>query len=292
MYDRILFPTDGSDVAERVFEYALDVAATHDATLHVLHVADTTQDSVTVVGGDVVDVLEREGERIVAETAERATERGISVTTDVVQGHPAKTIVDYAGNDGVDLVVMPTHGRKGLERVLLGSVTERVVNDAPVPVLTVNPDAEASAYPAADVLVPTDGSRGANLALDEAVGVTDATDATLHVLHVVESGSLGVDVRSTVADERLSERADEIVADAADTAAAAGVDAVTEIERGRAYREILEYVEANDVGLVVVGAHGRSGYERYVLGSVTSKLVRTSPVPVLLVRDSADESAA
>ncbi|MFC6988288.1 universal stress protein [Haloplanus sp. GCM10025708] len=292
MYDRILFPTDGSDVADPVFDYALDVADAHDAEIHVLHVADTTQDSVTVVGGDVVDVLVTEGERIVAETAERATERGLPVTTEVLQGHPSDGIVDYARNYDIDLVVMPTHGREGLKRVLLGSVTERVVNDAPVPVLTVNPDAEASPYPAANVLVPTDGSRGANLALDEGIGVVDATDATLHILHVVETGGLGIDVRSAVAEDRLAERADEVVADAADAAASASVDAVTEIAHGGAYRKILEYVEENDIDLVVVGTHGRTGFDRYLLGSVTSKLVRTSPVPVLLVRASTDDSSA
>jgi nucleotide-binding universal stress UspA family protein len=289
MYDRILFPTDGSDVVAPVFEYALDVATAHDATVHVLNVADTTQDSVTRIGGDVIDVFETEGERIVAETAERARERGVSVVPDVVQGQPSEAIVAYAEKYDIDLVVMPTHGRKGLERMLVGSVTERVVTAADVPVLTVNPGTDGLSYPATDVLVPTDGSRGANRALDEGIGVVKATDATLHVLHVVETARLGFDVRSAVAEEQLEEQAGDIVAEAAETAAAESVDAATEIEYGQAYRKILEYVEEHDVGLVVVGTEGRTGFDRYLLGSVTSKLVRTSPVPLLLVRDAMAE---
>jgi len=142
MFDRILFPTDGGEGADAVTGRVLDTAAFHGATLYVLHVADTTHDSVARIEGGVVDVFEREGERIVAETERRATERGIETVTDVVQGGVPETVVAYAEEYGVDLIVMPTRGRTGLERALFGSVTERVVRRSPVPVLTLHPDDE------------------------------------------------------------------------------------------------------------------------------------------------------
>jgi nucleotide-binding universal stress UspA family protein len=92
MYDRILFPTDGSDTAVSVFEYALEVAATHDATVHVLNVADTTRESVTQIRGEVVDALEREGKRVVDEAASRACDRNVAVVTEVLQGEPYSTV--------------------------------------------------------------------------------------------------------------------------------------------------------------------------------------------------------
>lgn len=140
MFDRILFPADGGDGASSALDHVLDVAETHDATLHILHVADTTHDSVTQIDGQVVDVFEREGERIVEELADRAAHRDVSTVTDVIQGGVLETILAYAEQHDIDLIVMPTRGRTGLKRLFLASTTERVVRRSPVPVLTLHPD--------------------------------------------------------------------------------------------------------------------------------------------------------
>lgn len=294
MYDRILFPADGSDVVAGVFEYALDVAAAHDATVTVLNVADTARDSVTQIEGEVVDVLEGEGEKIVAELAEQARARGVDCETDVRQGDPAATIADYTEAYDIDLVVMPTHGREGLDRLLLGSVTEKVVNTASVPVLVANPDtAREFAYPPKSVLAPTDGSRGAERALAEAIDIADGVGSALHLLHVVETASLGFDVRSVLSDAELAERGESVLDGPVSTAEEAGLDRVTSaVTLGQPYREILDYVDQQDIDLLTVGTQGTTNFSRYVLGSVTTKLVRTSPVPVLLVRTENDGSAA
>lgn len=135
MYDDILFPTDGETGAETGFERAVEAAETFDARLHVLYVADTTRDSVTNLRGEVVDVLEREGEAVVDEFAERAADRGVEAIDVVLQGQPHDVIVEYA-EANADLVVMPTRGRDGVAQHLLGSTTERVVRTSAVPVLT------------------------------------------------------------------------------------------------------------------------------------------------------------
>ena len=137
MYDQILFPTDGSDAANAALEHALDLAETYDAKLYVLFVADTNRDSVTTLGTTLVDALVEEGKAVVEAVETRTTERGIDVLTDVVRGDPSRAICDYAEKRNVDLVVMGTHGRRGIDRYLLGSVTERVIRAVDVPVLTV-----------------------------------------------------------------------------------------------------------------------------------------------------------
>jgi len=291
MYDRILFPTDGSDAVADVFESALDVATAHGATVSVLNVADTGRDSVTQLQGNVVDALEREGEKRVAELAEKARARGVPVETDVLQGDPAETIADYTQTYDVDLVVMPTHGRTGLDRLLLGSVTEKVVNTAAVPVLVVNPETAGTfEYPPQSVLLPTDGSRGSDLALSEAVDVATETAAALHLFHVVETSNLGFDVRSVLTDAELAERGEAILDDPVAIAESAGIASVTSsVALGQPYRETLDYIEEQDIDLVTVGTQGKTDFSRYVLGSVTTKLLRTSPVPVLLVRDTDTE---
>jgi len=286
MFDKLLFPTDGSDGAAAVFDHVLDVAEAHDATVHVLNVADTTRESVTQVQGRVVDALEQAGAETVREAATRASDRGVPTVTEVLQGEPYRTIVDYAETYDVDLVIMPTHGRRGLERFLLGSTTERVVRRSEAPVLTIRPDDDVTVrYPYRRILVPTDGSDPASAALDVGLGVADAASAAVHLLSVVDVTSLGVDVRADLQTAALEESAHEIVDRAAERATAAGFEPTTAVEFGGSVtRVIRSYVTANDVDLVVVGTHGRTGFDRYVLGSVAEGLVRTAPVPVLTVR--------
>ena len=290
MFDRLLFPTDGSDGAAVALDHVLDVAAAHDATVHVLNVADTNLDSVTRLGGEIVDVLEREGEEIVREAAERADRRGVTTVTEVLQGEPYSTIVDYAGARDIDLVVMPTRGSRGLERLLLGSTTERVVRRSEVPVLTLRPDGGEITYPYRNVLVPTDGSDCAGAALRVGVDVATVEGAALHLLSVVDVASLGLDVRTDIQTTALRESASGIVEEASAVATDAGVESVSgTVEEGRSiHRTIRSYVADHDVDLVVLGTHGRTGLDRYVLGSVAEKLVRSSSVPVLTVRESAE----
>ena len=288
MYDEILFPTDGSEGADTVFDHVLEIAEAHGSRIRVLNVADTNQPSVVRKGGDVQDVLREEGKRTVEGPADRARERGVNVITEVVQGVPYRRIVDYADSFGMDLIAMPTHGRRGLERFLLGSTTERVVRRAEVPVLTVKPETDSSiGYPYGNVLVPTDGSDCARAALSAGVGVVKAERGSLHLVSVIDTTSPGVDLRSDARIE-LEENADRILGGAVGFAEEAGVDPVSEtVEHGESVHEgILYCIEDNGIDLVVVGTHGRTGFDRYMLGSVTEYLIRTSPVPVLTVREA------
>jgi nucleotide-binding universal stress UspA family protein len=138
MYDTILVPTDGSSAVVEAVERAVDLAERYDATVHALYVVDSsaygTLDTSTSV---VVDALEDEGETAVTYVADQAESAGVPVETAVVHGTPHRTIMDYVDEHDVDLVVMGTHGRRGFDRFLLGSVTEKVVRTAPVPVMTV-----------------------------------------------------------------------------------------------------------------------------------------------------------
>lgn len=287
MFDQILFPTDGSDGADVVFDHVLDLAITHDSTVHILNVADTTQESVVQIRGNVIDLLEREGEQVVQRAAAKAEERRVDTVTEVLQGQPYTTVVEYASARDMDLIVMPTHGRRGLERFLLGSTTERVVRRSEVPVLTIRPDDDSSiVHPYQDVLVPTDGSDCANQALALGVDVADAEGAALHLLSAIAIPILGIDVRPDIQMDQLERSAKELLTESAKFAEDAGVEVTSKtVDDGPSISKvILEYIEEHGVDLVVIGTHGRTGIDRYLLGSVTDYLVRTSPIPVLTVR--------
>ncbi|WP_232700693.1 universal stress protein [Halobacterium wangiae] len=133
MYDRILLSTDGTVASREAEAHAVALAAAHDAALHVLFVVDA--DVVSAYSGDeYVDEaegpehgLEEHGQHTLAEVREAATEAGVDVVETIRQGEPAETIVDYADEQGVDLLVLGTKRRPEEYRALLGSVTDRVL---------------------------------------------------------------------------------------------------------------------------------------------------------------------
>jgi nucleotide-binding universal stress UspA family protein len=138
MYDAILVPTDGSPAAERAVDHALELASTFDATVHALYVVDAALYSSLEAGIDaVIEALEDEGEAAVEAVKSRCETAGVAAETAVLVGTVHRSIRDYVDEHDIDLVVMGTHGRQGIERFILGSVTERTVRLSDVPVLTV-----------------------------------------------------------------------------------------------------------------------------------------------------------
>ncbi|WP_435347633.1 universal stress protein [Haloarchaeobius sp. HRN-SO-5] len=140
MYDRIMVPTDGSEGVERAVEHAIDLAVTHDATLYAVYVVDSASYGgvpMETAWEGLHEMLETEGEAALRRVRDLGTESDIQVETALLEGTPAKEIVRYAESNDCDLVVMGTHGRGGIDRLLLGSVAERVVRSSEVPVLTV-----------------------------------------------------------------------------------------------------------------------------------------------------------
>ncbi len=139
MYDDILVPTDGSESAMEAADNAIELANAFDATIHALYVVDIGAMWPDAYEGNVLHDLESRGKKAVERVRERAEDAGVDVTDEVVTGgSPHRVILDYVDENGIDCIVMGTHGRRGLEHYLLGSVTERVVRLAKVPVMTVH----------------------------------------------------------------------------------------------------------------------------------------------------------
>ena len=138
MYSEILLPTDGGPASAAATDHAVDLAAQVDARLHALYVLDTTAYPALDAGAETVQsALRAEGQAALDAVSETAAAAGVPVVSELVSATPHNGIIEYATDNDVDLVVMGTHGRTGLDRFLLGSVTERVVRTAETPVLTV-----------------------------------------------------------------------------------------------------------------------------------------------------------
>lgn len=173
LYDRLLVPTDGSPEGRRAIAHALGLASFHGAAVHALYVVDTTRYVGTPMERSwegVGDLLRDDAAEAVAEVASFAAATDIDVETAVVEGPPSAAIVDYAERTDCDLIVMGTHGRGGINRLLLGSVAEKVVRGSTVPVLTVRLTGEES---------PAESGTASATETDPASATeTDSTSAT------------------------------------------------------------------------------------------------------------------
>lgn len=285
MYEKILVPVDESTESGTLLHHASEIAHWADAEVQLLYVADTSRDSVTLTNGNVVDALVEGGENVVEDASEVLDSLGVDYNTEVVQGVPAQAIVDYAERFEFDLIAMPTHGREGLSRYLLGSVTEKVVRLSSVPVLTARDDDEIT-FPYESLLVPTDGSESANRAAEHALKLAEALDVTVHAVSATDDSILA-NVEEALGGEG-EQQATEAAQAAVDAVAEAAEDfdletVETHVAAGAPDEVILEYVAEHDIDAVVMGTTGRRGIDRVLLGSVAEKTVRSAPVPVITV---------
>ncbi len=144
VFENILFPVDFSECSDRVCPYALDVAEKFNARLHVLFAVEVIpyippDDGGQAVLMDMTSEIVREGENRMEAFCERCLGRFSDYEAKVLIGNPAEKILRYTIEIPIDLIIMGTHGRKGLDRVLMGSVAEQVLKHAFVPALTINP---------------------------------------------------------------------------------------------------------------------------------------------------------
>ena len=293
--DTILFPTDFSSVAEDAFAHAAHLALQYGATITVFNVVTPGDDDganpmdflpVTLAEGEMGEDAAPQRVEVQTVTQERGTVPVVYTQTD--SDSPASAIVDHATDHDVDLVVMGTHGRKGMDRLLSGSVAEEVVRRAPCPVFTVlAPGGERADTPIDRVLVPVDLSDQSALVVDHAVGLASSYGAPIDLLHVVEEAAFptayGLDPLTPTQPD-VQERATEAL-----EALAAEVDNFdapinTHVLTGYAARDIVDFAEENAADLIVMATHGRTGLQRFLIGSVTEKVVRSAPCPVFTVK--------
>jgi len=295
LIDSILIPTDDSEGALAGARRAIALASQTGADVHVLSVVavHSDLDKVGDAAESVYASLEAEAEDAVETVADMARyhDADIEVTTTVTRGTPFQSIREYATRREIDVIAMGTKGRTGLDRVLLGSVTENVLRTARTPVLAVPPNADATETDEVafdEFLLPTDGSDGAAIAADWGIALASQLESLVHAVYSVDTSRVS---RAKAPDELLSalEHSGE---DAIDTvrkhARSAGVSISGAVATGPPADVILTTASERDVDLIVIGTHGRTGIGQWFLGSVTENVVRQADVPVFCVPVSAE----
>ncbi|HEY7821110.1 MAG TPA: universal stress protein [Vicinamibacteria bacterium] len=283
---RVLLPTDLSESADRALQQAVELAAQHRATLDIFHVATLEHVDPAEIQPAFDAFLARVEKEVFEDLAARSEPirtRGIAVETAVVrQPYPVEGILERIRQTHPDLVVMGTHGRTGLRKLLLGSVAARIVLEAPCPVMTVAADAEVAEGETGfdPILVPVDFNELAGPSIEAAKALSAGRLILVHVVSIPEHPSVyaGGFTRvfqqhpelSTVIGNRLSELyggPGEIV-----------------VSEGNVVDEILEAAKSKRARLVVMGTRGLDRKDYLRLGSVTERVIGRAKIPVLAVK--------
>jgi nucleotide-binding universal stress UspA family protein len=293
---RILCPTDFSETSRRALERAIALARWYEAELVVLHVLPLTPSVAAfppLVSPFTLAPVPRErfGEEL-ERFSSLAAEAGIRSSTMLAEGSAAGEILDVARRLPADLVVMGTHGRGGFERLVLGSVAEKVLRNACCPVLTVprsaGPAPAQPSPPFARILCASDFSPASTRALEYALYLAQETKASLTLLHALEWSS-GEDVpehRHLDGDEYrryLEDEARGLLAAAVPEEARLWCDVRVAVGMGQPDLEIERVALEVGADLIVMGVRGRGAVDLMLFGSTTRHVLREAGLPVLTV---------
>jgi nucleotide-binding universal stress UspA family protein len=274
MFERILVPLDGSALAEAVLTPLAPLARRTGALLLPLRVYRADVSSRMDSSALTLD-RRQEAEAYIARMEDYLAADGLESRGLVRFGDAAETILDTAEEENASLIALSTHGRSGLSRWVYGSVAEKVLRASRRPVLVVRSFVAASATPVTKpfgtILLPTDGSACAESVVPAVAALARRFGSRVVVLRVLEEDG----ERETAADAVQSVTA---------RLAAEGVDGVVALKRGDPAGQILDACPTYDVDLLAMGTHGRTGPSRWIFGSVTEKVLRAAPIPLLVVR--------
>jgi nucleotide-binding universal stress UspA family protein len=288
--ERILCPTDFSDFSERAYDYGLSLACHYHAEIYLLHVVRPViigyteyaiPDSVNEFYGE----LREHAEEQLREFAKVRAENGIQGKVAVEEGVVTETVLDFARRNSIDMIVMGTHGRRGFQRLTLGSVTERVLRKAGCPVLAVRrpvhdfvaPGSKADPVRLSKILLCSDFSECSERALQYAISLATEYKSELTVLHVLE--------HSPSPEQREVEdaRVIHLLEGQVPAKARSCCEIKTIVRTGKAYEEIIKLAEQEQSDLIVVGVRGRNVLDLALFGSTTHRVLQLGPCPVLAI---------
>lgn len=290
---KILFPTDFSECALYAFNYALDLAKRFDAELHILHsiVNHSYAGYFSPDQEQLYKNLRKNAEHLMDGLLETPLPEGIKIEKLFFPALSASSMItDYSDQSQIDLVVMGTHGRQGLSHLMLGSVAENVIRTSKCPVLTIGHNAnQETQISIKNILVPIDFSEHSKKSLNYAMELAKLYNAKLQLLHIIDTpiypafyvvDQLATTSISANIKARVTENLSTLFKGLGETQIESEIYAI----EGRAALDIAKFAIENKSDLIVIATHGLTGVERFLLGSVTEKVVRIAKTPVFTVK--------
>jgi nucleotide-binding universal stress UspA family protein len=285
----ILCPIDFSDFSAAAYQYALSLAEYYKARLVALNVVELWKYPFADYAAHEADyakfckAMDEGGEVQLKRFVQQYSAGGLQPELAVHQGNAATCILSVAQEEKMGVIVMGTHGRRGFDRLVLGSATDRVIRKAACPVLVVSHSAHKTLCTGPDgrhclkrILYCTDFSNNSERALGYAISVTSEYGAELTLLHGVEGcGPAGhekvVGERTQLLDKLVSEMESK------------NLKVKPEVKFGKPYEEIVRHATEAQASLIIMTARGGDAVDRAVFGSTTYRVIQLGPCPVLAI---------
>ncbi len=317
----ILCAVDFSDFSHLILTYGKALASEFDATLYLCHIVSDmvmlSSHGQAFIASEQVTSERLEYARTHLEAL--AKEHGIQGEILVSPGHPADEVTQICRKKNIDLVIVATHGGSGIKRFLIGSVTDRLVKTLACPLLVLQAREDHLSFqgnfniPMKRILVGCDFSPGSGFAFDYALSLAQEFQAELHLVHVIkpekqielttadyikiqEGDYLGwnradfINLNKHATEEewgrrnRLLSRLDRQLSSLVPEESRNWCVPVTSLLEGEPYQELINYAEQNQMDMIVLGIHGHSFLEKFLVGSTTDRVISRSSCPVLAVR--------
>jgi len=295
MFDSILVPLDGSLLAECVLPHVIVTGQVFDAKIMLLQVLDKSGADASTQFVDLLNwqINRTEAKLYLERVRNQLQSSGLQARANVLEGLTAEEIIEFAQSQAMKLVILSSHGRNGLRRWAIGSVTHKVIFSAPSSVLIVRAP-QVKEQPYKRILVPLDGSLRAENVLPTVALLARNCKSQVQIVHVVKTPEMARHLPSMPEDIDLSNRIvmrnqeealrylDQIQYHSPLT----GTDVKTRlVVSNNAALAIHELVEREQIDIVVASAHGYSGISQWPYGSLVNNLIQYGKVPLLIVQD-------
>jgi len=287
MYSTIVVGYDESDTSKAALKEASLRVKNKDGKLYLVHAVYFDQEEFAILPSQMEKRFEA-GTHVCLQAKKQLAEQynlNGSVESFVCEGEPADVLIDIAEGKKADLIALGTYGRRGLKRLLMGSVTSEVILNAPCDVLVVKRPCSDCTGSYHSVLVPFDGSEYSTKAMARAVEMARTESAGLTILYVIPRYEEMVEFyRSEGIKRSMRAEAEKVIAQAKKIADAAKVPVTTEIREGHAADEIVAAADANGNDLIAMGTYGWKGVSKAIMGSTTNRVISSANCPILVVK--------
>lgn len=285
MFNNIVVGFDDSEYSKAALVEVSHWVKRHGGKITLVHAVYYDPEEYGIAPEQIERKIEF-GKKICYQAKQRfSSEFDIEMESIICEGEAPEIIRDIAKEKGADLIAMGTYGRKGLKRLIMGSVTSSVILEAPCDVLVVKRPCSECTGIYDSLLVPFDASETSRKALGRALDLARANSASVTVLYVIPRYEEMVEFFRTVSiQKKLLEEAKKITDEAEKIASESGIPVKAIFEEGHGGEKIVDTAKKLRSNLIVMGGHGWRGLDRAIIGSTAESVIANSPVPVLVVR--------
>jgi len=279
----ILCPVDFFPASDAAVNYAAGLAGNYGAGIHLLHVITPVPVAAYEYPVDTTEItkaIEARAEEELGLLEARLRQRGINAASEIRVGDVYDEIKRSIATVKPEILVMGTHGRRGLERWFMGSTTEKLLRHSPVPLITINAEEKQNSPQFKRILVTTDFSEGTADALAYAFSVAQENESRISLLHVINDVTADVSGKYR---QSLIQGVREQLEKLVPAEARVWCDVETLVATGVPYRLVLRVLEDEKIDLLVMNIHGKGMLDRALLGSTAERVVRVAPCPVMLI---------